>query len=128
MFKLDKNTVLDLQERKVEKIKIFFYDAWCSGTKLNIVEDFDVSDDLEKLDLKASFDVYVEKHDKEKFDGAIITRTVIADHTWIAKSRYVFSNQKVLDRCGCGTSFSFVKKKITIDLEKLKKLKENFGK
>jgi len=40
-----------------------------------------VSDDLEQLDLKASFDIYVEKHDKEKFDGAIITRTVIADHT-----------------------------------------------
>ncbi len=128
MFKLDKNTVLDLQERGVERIKIFFYDAWCSGSKVDISEDFKLNDALEKLDLNSSFDVYVEKEDKEKFDGAIITRTIVADHTWKAKSRYIFSNQKVLDRCGCGTSFSFSKKKVKIDLEKLKMLKENFRK
>ena len=44
------------------------------------------------------------------------------------KNRYIFSNEKILDRCGCGTSFSFEKKKVKIDLEKLKKLKENFWK
>jgi len=30
MIKLDKNTINDLESRRVEKIKIFFYDAWCS--------------------------------------------------------------------------------------------------
>ena len=70
MFKLDKKTVLDLQERNVEKIKIYFYDAWCSGTKVNIIEDFELSNNLEKLDLSSKFDVYIERKDKEKFDGA----------------------------------------------------------
>lgn len=125
-IKLDKNTVLDLQDRKVEKIKIFFYDAWCSGTKVYITEDFEVGDDLEKLNLRTSFAIYVEKKDKDKFNWAIITKTVVADHTWKEKVRYIFSNEKVKDRCGCGSSFSFSKKELKIDMEKLKDLKFNF--
>jgi len=68
MFKLDKKTVLDLIDRKVEKILVFFYDAGCSGTKVDITEDFEVNENYEKLDLNVSFDIYVEKKDKDKFD------------------------------------------------------------
>jgi Fe-S cluster assembly iron-binding protein IscA len=128
-MKLDKNTVLDLTSRKVEKILIFFYDAWCSWTKINIKEDFEINDDLEKLDLSSSpFLVYVEKKDKDKFKGAIITKTVTADHTWKEKIRYIFSNDEVKERCGCGSSFSFEKKEPIIDLKKLQDLKNNFKK
>lgn len=128
-MKLDKKTVLDLIERKVEKIFVYFYDAWCSGTKVTISEDFDITDNLEKLNLSSSpFEVYVEKKDLEKFDWAIITRTVVADHTWNEKARFIFSNDKILDRCWCWTSFSFEKKKPKIDLEKLKFLREKFKK
>lgn len=128
-MKLDKKTVLDLIERKVEKILVYFYDAWCSGTKVDIKEDFIVDDNLEKLELSSSpFFVYVEKKDKEKFDWAIITKTIVADHTWKEKNRYIFSNDKVLDRCGCGSSFSFEKKAPQIDLNKLKLLREKFKK
>ena len=128
-MKLDKNTVLDLMERKVEKILVYFYDAWCSGIKVNIKEDFEISDDLEKLNLSSSpFDVYVEKKDKDKFNWAIITKTITADHTWKEKVRYIFTNELVKDRCWCGSSFSFDKKKIKIDLDKLKDLKNNFKK
>jgi len=34
----------------------------------------------------------------------------------------------VKDRCGCGSSFSFDKKEVKIDLSKLKDLKNNFKK
>ena len=127
-FKLDKNTVLDLQDRKVEKIYIFFYDAWCSWTKVDITEDFELSDSLEKLNLNVSFDIYVDKKDKEKFNWATITKTVTADHTWKEKIRYIFSNETVKERCWCWSSFSFDKKEIKIDLEKLKNIKLNFKK
>lgn len=128
-MKLDKKTVLDLIERKVEKILVYFYDAWCSGTKVDIREDFIIDDSLEKLELNSSpFFVYVEKKDKEKFDWAIITKTIVADHTWKEKNRYIFSNDKVLDRCDCGSSFSFEKKALQIDLNKLKLLREKFKK
>jgi len=128
MFKLDKKTVLDLIDRKVEKILVFFYDAGCSGTKVDITEDFEVNENYEKLDLNVSFDIYVEKKDKDKFDWATITKTVTSDHTWEEKVRYIFSNEKVKDRCGCGSSFSFDKKEIKIDLNKLKDMKLNFKK
>jgi hypothetical protein len=129
-MKLDKSTVMDLMNRKVEKILVYFYDAWCSGTKVNIKEDFEINLDLQKLELKSSpFDVYVEKKDADKFIWALITKTVSADHTWKEKIRYIFSNEKVKDRCGCWSSFSFwEKKKPKIDLSKLKDLKNNFKK
>ena len=129
-MKLDKSTVMDLMNRKVEKILVYFYDAWCSGTKVNIKEDFEINLDLQKLELKSSpFDVYVEKKDADKFIWAVITKTVSADHTWKEKIRYIFSNENVKDRCGCWSSFSFwEKKKPKIDLTKLKDLKNNFKK
>lgn len=128
-MKLDKKTVLDLIERKVEKILVYFYDAWCSGTKVDIKEDFEVNSDLEKLDLSSSpFAVYVEIKDKDKFNWSIITKTVTADHTWKEKVRYIFSNEKVKDRCWCGSSFSFEKKQPKLNLENLKNLKNNFKK
>lgn len=129
-MKLDKSTVLDLIHRKVEKILVYFYDAWCSGTKVNIKEDFEITDELSKLELKSSpFDVYVEKKDADKFKWSIITKTITADHTWKEKVRYIFSNEQVKDRCGCGSSFSFwEKKKPKIDINKLKDLKNKFKK
>jgi hypothetical protein len=128
MFKLDKNTVIDLVDRKVEKILVFFYDAGCSWTKVNITENFEITDLHEKLDLNINFSVYVEKKDKDKFDWATITRTITSDHTWEEKIRYIFSNDKVKDRCWCWSSFSFEKKQLKIDLNKLKDMKFNFKK
>lgn len=127
-IKLDKNTVLDLEERKVKKILVFFYDAGCSGTKVDITEDFEVNDSHDKLDLNVNFSVYLEKKDKDKFNWTTITKTISSDHTWNEKIRYIFSNEQVKDRCGCWSSFSFEKKKIKIDLNKLKDMKFNFKK
>lgn len=127
-MKLDKNTVIDLINRKVPKIFIYFYDAWCSWLKLSISEEFEISQDLVKMDLSSSpFDVYVEKNDYEKFAWSIITKTVTADHTWKEKVRYIFSNPNLVeDRCWCWTSFSFEKKAPKLNLDKLSELKKNF--
>ena len=127
ILKLDKNTVLDLENREIEKIFLYFYDAWCSGKKVDLKEEFEITNKLEKINLSLyNFDIYLEKEDKHKFENSTITKTFSKDHTWKEKIRYIFSNQKIKDRCGCGTSFSFEAKKIKLDLSKLRDLKSNF--
>lgn len=142
MFKLDPKTLTEFTKNGVKKIKIFFYSAGCSGTKVDIVvDDFEVSENLtlipptpspllkgEGLGEKHPFEIYVEKKDKEKFENATVTRLVKADHTGEAKPRYIYSDESVEDRCGCGTSFAFEKKKPKFDFTKLKFLKQDFKK
>jgi hypothetical protein len=41
MIKIDKKTLLEFQEAGVKKIHVFFYEAGCSGTKVDIETDFD---------------------------------------------------------------------------------------
>jgi len=142
-IKLDKNTVSWLEEANTEKIKIFFYDSGCSWTKVDISEDFVVDESLELISflpfskgvpegggIKTSewINIYVEKKDLSKFEDCNITRTVTADHTEKEEVRYIFSSNKVKDRCGCWSSFSFDKKEPKFDLNKLKDLKNNFKK
>jgi hypothetical protein len=41
MIKIDKKTLVEFQEARVKKIHVFFYEAGCSGTKVDIETDFD---------------------------------------------------------------------------------------
>ena len=123
-IKLDKNIILNFE--KSSKIKIYFYDAWCSWIKLDIIDTFKLDDNLLKLDLWYTFDIYIEKKDSDKLENCNITRVVKSDHTWKEKVRYIFSTEKVKDRCGCWSSFSFDKKEIKIDLNKLGDMKKRF--
>ncbi len=126
MLTLDKKTVTEFESEGIQKLKVFFYEAGCSGTKINMETEFEVTDDIEQLEADYAFALYVPKSDKEHLEHARITRVVVADHTGIEKTRYVFSSDEVEDRCGCGTSFAFEKPAPVIDLEKLKKMRENF--
>ena len=126
MLQLDKKTVNEFETTWVKKLKVFFYEAWCSGTKINMETEFEITQDIEKLGSEYGFDLYVPKTDKEHLKDANITRVVVADHTGVAKSRYIFASDDIEDRCGCGTSFAFEKPVPKIDLEKLKKMRENF--
>lgn len=92
-----------------------------------VFDDFEIDIQLEMIN-QDGIDIYIEKIDKEKFENCSITRVQKADHTGKVKTRYIYASDKVLDRCGCGSSFWFEKKKPKIDLDKLKNLKHNFGK
>jgi hypothetical protein len=46
MIKIDKKTLVEFQEAGVKKIHVFFYEAGCSGTKVDIESDFNVTDEL----------------------------------------------------------------------------------
>jgi len=126
MLQLDKNTVTEFENSWVEKLKVFFYQAWCSGTKIDMSSEFELSDEIDKLDSEYGFELYVPKTDREHLEHARITRVVVADHTGEAKARYIFASDEVEDRCWCGTSFAFEKPVPVIDLEKLKLLRQNF--
>lgn len=128
MIKLDKNTINFFKEKWSKNIKIYFYDAWCSWTKINITDDFDINDDLIILKNESQINIYVKKSEKDYLENWTITRTVKSDHTWKEKIRYIFSSNKVKDRCGCWSSFSFSeKKKPKINLDKLKNFKNKFN-
>lgn len=126
MLKLDKKTVTEYEEARVEKLKVFFIDAGCSGTKIQMETEFELNNEIDKLESEYEFALYVPKSDRKYLENASITRVVVADHTWIAKSRYIFASDEVEDRCGCGTSFAFEKPVPKVDLEKLKLLRQNF--
>lgn len=147
MIKIDKKTLIEFQENKVKKIHVFFYDAGCSGTKVDIETDFDEKD-LELVAIFPDLDsqgkpvnnpplqwegikVYIIPANKEQFDWAMVTKIREKSdnpHLQGVKDKYIFSNPKIQDRCGCGTSFSFEKKVPKIDLEKLRLLKDRFKK
>ncbi len=124
---LDKNTINSLKQKWTKSIKIFFYDAWCSGTKVDIEESPNVKE-LVFIKDQDWIEIYTNKEEKDKFENSIITRVVIADHTWKEKLRYIFSSKEVKDRCGCGSSFSFSKKVPKINFDELKNLKSSFKK
>ncbi len=145
-MKLDKKLLSEIQEQWIKKIKVFFYEAGCSGKKVNIeFDDFEIGDLIplpspplpgegtedsssqDRGDLGGSCKIYVPKEDREHFENCRITRIQKADHTWVVKSRYIYTSDEVQDRCGCGTSFAFEKKKPTIDFSKLKDLKTRFN-
>lgn len=126
MLQLDNNTVSEFERSWVKKLKVFFIEAGCSGTKIQMETEFDISWEIDKLESEYGFEVYVPKTDKKYLENARITRVVKADHTGIEKTRYIFASDDVEDRCGCGTSFAFEKPAPKIDLEKLKLMRENF--
>ena len=137
MLTLDKKTVIEFEEAWIEKLKVFFIEAGCSGTKIQMETEFEIDESLVEISLSPSggkmsegqiggIKVYVPKTDKQFLENASITRVVKADHTGIAKSRYIFASDEVEDRCWCGTSFAFEKPVPKIDLQKLKLLRQNF--
>lgn len=128
-MKLDKNTLAHFAEQKAEKIKVFFYDAWCSGMKVDIVDEFEVDESVELSDTLDWLKIYIDKRDKEKLENCMITRVVIADHTGKEKVRYIYKWEEVKWRCWCWSSFNFgEEKKPKLDLSKLRSFKSNFKK
>ncbi len=128
MIKLDKSTINDLETRKIKQVKVFFYDSWCSWTKVNISEDFEIEKHLKLIESKYTFLIYIDKRDKEKLENCSITKTITADHTWKEKIRYIFSSDEVKWRCWCWSSFSFWKEKPKLNLNNLKDFKNKFKK
>ena len=127
MLQIDKKFLDELQNSWAKKLKVFLYEAWCSGKKVWVENDFEIDDSLELLESNFSH-IYTPKSDAIHLQDGRLTRTIKADHTGKEKIRYIFTSNEIQDRCGCGTSFAFEKKKPKIDFEKLKNMKANFWK
>jgi hypothetical protein len=111
-----------------DEIKVFFYEAWCEWTKINITEDFE-KDWLSFFELNWK-KVFYEKKDENNLDSWKIfpkkedNLEQNSEHS--ENDKYLFISPKVKWRCGCATSFSFERK--LIDKDKLNKLKNVFRK
>ncbi len=105
-------------------IKIFFYNSWCEGTKIDLTSDFETKD-LEKIEISGK-NIYFSPEDGKNLDGGkVIPKTSnVEGHG--GKAKYLFISPKIQSRCGCATSFSFQRK--LIDTEKINRLKGVFTK
>jgi len=87
--------------------------------------EFDIDNSLKLL--KSNFpSLYVPQTDAKHLQNGRLTRIIKADHTGKEKIRYIFTSNEIQERCSCGTSFAFEKKKPQIDFEKLKQMKAYF--
>lgn len=128
-FKLDNKTVEYFEKLWLDKVKVFFYGSGCSWTKLSISREFDITDELSEIEVDYSFKVFIEKKDNEKFENCSITMIKVEDdsgHDKGNKYKFIYTSEEVVDRCWCGSSFSFEKKKPKLDLGKLKEFKNKF--
>lgn len=131
MLKLDKNTIARFETQGVKKVKIFFYSAGCSGTKIDMTSEFILDETLASIITNAPFEVYVEKQEHEKFEDCNITMLPPKTqnnnpHLAWNKEKYIYTSDRVVERCGCWTSFGFTKKAPKFHLENLKNLGKNF--
>ena len=98
-MKLDKNFIDFLEENKIKKIKIFFVEWGCSGSKIDVLfDDFDINSDLIELEKIKNTKIFVYKNQEEKFLNSQIIRAVKADHTGQEKVRFLFSNKETKNK------------------------------
>jgi hypothetical protein len=62
-------------------VKVFFYEAGCSGKKVDLLFGDFLYNDLEEIETNYDFQIFVEKVDKKHFENCSITRVQKADHT-----------------------------------------------
>ncbi|MDD2891431.1 MAG: hypothetical protein PHQ95_00530 [Candidatus Gracilibacteria bacterium] len=113
---LDKNSIQSFLNARVSAIFISFIQGGCSGTKVSIETEFDRTG-LVGSQITEGLTAYYRKEEQVALEQGRITSV---------NEKWIFSSDKVQDRCGCGSSFSFEKK--LIDSKKLTKLQGIFGK
>ena len=113
---LDKNSIRSFLEQGVHEIAISFIQSGCAGTKVSVQTEFERTE-LVRAPLTESLVAFYKPEEQDVLEWGRIT---------FAKGKWLFSSDKVQDRCGCGSSFSFEKK--LVDSSKLAKLQELFGK
>lgn len=113
---LDKNSIQTFLDIDIHSIFISFIQSGCAGTKVSVETEFDRTG-LVNSPITPELMAFYHKGEQEVLEQGHIT---------FAKGKWLFSSEKIQDRCGCGSSFSFEKK--LIDTSKLAKLQEIFGK
>ena len=113
---LDKNSIQSFLDQDIHEITISFVQSGCAGTKVSVQTEFEKTG-LISAPITDSLVAFYKPEEREVLEAGRIT---------FAKGKWLFSSDRVQDRCGCGSSFSFEKK--LVDSSKLAKLQELFGK
>lgn len=112
---LDKNSIQSFLDAGTSSVFISFVQSGCAGTKISVQTEFEETG-LISSSLTPELTAFYRKEEREVLGQGYIT---------FAKGKWLFSSEKIQDRCGCGSSFSFEKK--LIDTGKLAKLQGIFG-
>lgn len=113
---LDKNSIQRFLDTDIHSVFISFVRSGCAGTKVSVQTEFEETG-LVSSPLTPELTAFYRKEEQEILEHGHIT---------FAKGKWLFSSEKIQDRCGCGSSFSFEKK--LVDTGKLAKLQKIFGK
>ncbi len=88
---LDKKSIQSFEERNINSIFIFFIQSGCAGTKVSVETEFDTTG-LMSSPLNENITAFYKKEEQETLEQGNIT---------FVKGKWIFSSEKVQDRCGC---------------------------
>ncbi len=88
---LDKKSIQSFEERNIRSIFISFIQSGCAGTKVSVEIEFDTIG-LISSPLSEKITAFYKKEEQETLEQGNIT---------FAKGKWIFSSEKVQDRCGC---------------------------
>ena len=93
-------------------VNVDIIQAGCAGSKI-VVTPRTQSEDRVASEMHNGIRSWITPELIEKLDGAQIAR---------AKGKYYLVSGHIQSRCGCGTSFSFEKKNVPVNLTKIHRL------
>ncbi len=114
----DQNTLEDWKNRDISAVFVWLKRAGCAGTEIEVIEAFD-SEGLVDFPQESGIIVFMKLEEVEKIDNSILTKI---------KGKWICTNEKILSRCWCGSSFSFEKKEKIASIHKIAEMKEKFKK
>ncbi|MDQ1344221.1 MAG: hypothetical protein QG650_941 [Patescibacteria group bacterium] len=122
-LKFDSPTLAVWKNSGIAAVLVRFVNGGCAGMKISVeISPRDVSG-LSSCDV-GGITTYFRKDDRERLDGARLTRTEKD-----GKEKWIYSGPSVKGRCGCGSSFSFTDsdskaaKHVAVDIAKIADLK-----
>lgn len=107
---LDKKSIQSFLDQDIHSIFISFVQSGCAGTKISVQDKFDPAG-LVSSEIIPGLTAFYRTNERETIEKGYIT---------LAKGKWLFSSERIQERCGCGSSFSFKKK--LIDTDKLARL------
>jgi Fe-S cluster assembly iron-binding protein IscA len=114
IIKLDKYTCAEFLAQWVTDINVDVLDSGCAGQKISVSPRTE-SDERLSSEEHLGIRCWIKPEFVEKLDRAQIAKT---------KGKYYLVSKNIQTRCGCGTSFSFEKKRILVDMAKIHRIRD----
>lgn len=98
MIILDKLSLQNFHDRQVREVFVRLIRKGCEGTKIEILTEIPVGESMVRFEMEDGFGISCLSAEAEKLDGSRITQV---------GQKWIFASERVIGRCGCGSSFRF---------------------